>query len=95
MARTMTLNDGTQLEVRNCGADDELLSFVALGERTLPELVALLAVPGVADHIEVKGVEMVDTYDGFTELVAASSVLYSWGIFIALRKGAAADVFDR
>jgi len=89
MARTMTLNDGTVLEVRSCGGDDELLSFAAQGDHTMPEMALLLSRPEATGHITVKGVELVDTYDGFTELVLLSSIAYPGCIYVTMRKGGA------
>lgn len=89
MARTMTLNDGTVLEVRSCGGDGELLSFAVQGDHTMPEMALLLSRPEVTGHIVVKGVELVDTYDGFTELVLLSSIMYPDCIYATLKKGGA------
>ena len=89
MARTMTLNDGTVLEVRSCGGDDVLLSFTVEGDHTMPEMAQLLSRPEVTGHIVVKGVELVDTYDGFTELVMLSTAMYTGCIYATLKKGGA------
>ena len=89
MARTMTLNDGTVLEVRSCGGDDELLSFAAEGEHSMPEMALLLSRPEATGHIVVRGVELVDTYDGYTELVMLSAIAYPGCIYATLKKGGA------
>ena len=59
MARAMVLNDGTEVQVKACGADEEQLSAVILGMHSLPEIVRLLT-PEATARIEVRGVEMVD-----------------------------------
>lgn len=88
MARTMTLNDGTELALKMCGEDDDLLSFVPLDAPPLAELVAMLCRPEVTSHIEVRGVETVDIYEGYTELIFISTVIDRDGPYITLRKGA-------
>lgn len=89
MARTMTLNDGTEWTLKMCGADEEegTLSFVPTDAPPLPELVTQLCAPGVTDHIVVRGVELVDEYDGYTELVFLSTLIDRSGPYIILRKG--------
>lgn len=86
MARTMTLNDGTVLEVRSCGMADGLLNFAVEGDHTLTEMALMLSRPEATEHIEVKGVELVDTYDGFTELVLLGSIMVPGCIYVTLRK---------
>ena len=88
MARTMTLNDGTEFRLKMCGEDEDLLSFVVIEPPPLPELVALLCRPEVTSHIEVRGVETVDIYEGYTELIFISTVIDRDGPYITLRKGA-------
>lgn len=91
MARTMTLNDGTVWTLRMCGEDeaDGLLSFVPTDAPPLPELVAKLCDPEAVGHLVVRGVETEDVYDGYTELVYISTVIYREGPYITLRKGGA------
>lgn len=86
MARTMTLNDGSVLELKMCGLDGDLLCFVALGELTLAELAEMLSRPEATAHIEVAGVERVDTYDGYTELAGLNTLIDPDGVYTILRK---------
>lgn len=90
MARTMTLTDGTEWALKLCGEveEDGTLNFVPLDAPPLKELVALLCDPAVTGHIVVRGTETEDVYEGFTELVFLSTLIYRDGPYITLRKGA-------
>ena len=89
MARTMTLNDGTVLTLKMCGVDEEegTMSFVPTDAVPLPALVTLLCDPAATGVITVRGVEMEDRYEGYTELVFLSRLLYKEGPYFILRKG--------
>lgn len=91
MARTMTLNDGTEFDLKLCGEveADGTLNFVPLDAPPLPALVALLCDPAATGRITVRGVETEDVYEGYTELVFVSTLIYRDGPYITLRKGAA------
>lgn len=90
MERRLILNDGTEFDLKMCGEDEEdgTLSFVPMDAPPLPQLVAILCDPAATGHIVVRGTEMVDEYDGFSELVFLSTLIYKDGPYITLRKGA-------
>lgn len=89
MARTMTLNDGTVFTLKMCGVDENegTMSFVPTDAMALPQMVALLCNPEVTGHIVVRGVETEENYDGYTELIFFSALIYREGPYFILRKG--------